>query len=72
MKKENNLEGTEEIVSAKDIQETQTEIIQTTDEISILSEIHNDLGFICCFLVFFSLVILLKYSYKYFNMIFNF
>lgn len=36
-----------------------------------LSQIHNDLGFICCFLVFFVLVILLKYAYKFFDMFFK-
>lgn len=36
----------------------------------MLNTIHTDLGFICCFLVFFVLVILLRYIYKFFNMFF--
>ena len=36
-----------------------------------LTQIHNDLGFICCFLVFFVLIILLKYAYKFFDMFFK-
>lgn len=36
-----------------------------------LNQIHNDLGFICCFLVFFVLFILLKYAYKFFDMFFK-
>lgn len=54
---------------------TQVETIATTevaDDIELLKEIHNDLGVITCFIVFFVLVIILKYSYKFFNMIFNF
>lgn len=36
----------------------------------MLTTIHTDLGFICSFLVFFTLVILLRYIYKFFNMFF--
>lgn len=36
-----------------------------------LQQIHNDLGFICCFLVVFVLFILLKYAYKFFDMFFK-
>lgn len=54
---------------------TQVETMQTTDVIEnteLLKEIHNDLGIITCFIVFFTLVIILKYAYKFFNMIFSF
>lgn len=64
------MENTEENILTENIQETET--IQITEELSILADIHNDLGLICCFLVFFTLVIILKYAYKFFNMIFNF
>lgn len=37
-----------------------------------LSQIHNDLGFIACFIIFFTLVIILKYTYKFFDMIFKY
>ena len=36
-----------------------------------LDNLHSDLGIICSFLVFFTLVILLKYVYKFFNMFFQ-
>ena len=72
MKRKISLENTEEIISTENIEETQTETIQTTEELTLLTNIHNDLGFICCFLIFFTLVIILKYAYKFFNMIFTF
>lgn len=40
------------------------------DNVITLQDIHNDFGIITSFLVFFVLVILLKYSYKFFNMFF--
>ena len=71
------MEGTEEELqennvneNTEDVQETE-EIQYTNDEIS-LADIHNDLGFIACFLIFFTLVIILNYIYKFFNMIFRF
>lgn len=41
-------------------------------EIELLEAIHNDLGVITCFLIFFTLVVILKYCYKFFDMIFKF
>lgn len=41
------------------------------DEEVSLSVIHEDLGLICSFLIFFSLVIILIYVYKFFNMFFT-
>ena len=41
-------------------------------ELELLKLIHTDLGVIICFLVFFVLVIILKYIYKFFDMIFHF
>lgn len=55
-----------------------TEVIESTNEVvnveysEKLDTIHEDLGIIACFLVFFTIVIILKYSYKFFNMIFQF
>lgn len=55
-----------------------TEVIENTNEVvnvdysEKLDTIHEDLGIIACFLVFFTIVIILKYSYKFFNMIFQF
>lgn len=51
---------------------TQVEITQVAENTELLKTIHNDLGVITCFIVFFVLVIILKYAYKFFNMIFNF
>lgn len=41
-------------------------------ELELLKLIHTDLGYIVCFLIFFVLVIILKYIYKFFDMIFRF
>ena len=54
--------------NTEDVQETE-EIQYTNDEISF-ADIHSDLGIITCFLIFFTIVIILKYIYKFFNMIF--
>ena len=47
-------------------------VIEDTTVIEQLSQIHNDLGFIACFIIFFTLVIILKYTYKFFDMIFKY
>lgn len=41
-------------------------------ELELLEAIHTDLSCIVCFLIFFVLVIILKYVYKFFDMIFQF
>lgn len=41
-------------------------------EIDMLTLIHNDLGVIACLLLFFVLVVILKYIYKFFDMLFHF
>lgn len=41
-------------------------------EVELLELIHSDLGIICCFLIFFVLVIILYFCYKFFDMIFKF
>lgn len=54
------------------VQETQ-EIQETEESVNVdINTIHTDLSVIACFLVFFTLVIILKYIYKFFNMIFQF
>lgn len=65
------MEGVEDIQELETNTET-TEVTGVTEDNTILIDIHNDLGLICCFLVFFTLVIILKYAYKFFNMVFNF
>lgn len=49
---------------------TTTTVGSTGEYAEMLSNVHTDLGVICSFLVFFTLVILLKYIYKFFNMFF--
>lgn len=41
-------------------------------EVELLQLIHQDLGVLCSFLIFFVLVILLYFAYKFFDMIFKF
>ena len=41
-------------------------------EIELLALIHQDLGVLCCFLIFFVLVIILYFAYKFFDMVFKF
>ena len=63
----------EESINQEEV--TEVETMQTTEvaeNTELLKNIHNDLGIITCFIVFFTLVIILKYAYKFFNMIFNF
>jgi len=42
------------------------------NEIDLLTNIHTDLSAIACFLVFFSLVIILYFGYKFFDMMWKF
>ena len=46
------------------------EVVQDENTIEQLNLLHNDLGFICSFIIFFVLVVLLKYSYKFFDIFF--
>ena len=68
---ENN---TEENITSNNTSSETTENTSTyteqQDNVIYLQEIHNDLGIITSFLVFFVLVIILKYTYKFFNMFF--
>lgn len=53
---------------------------ETTENITVenvsydeqLQQIHTDLSLIICFIIFFVLVVLLKYVYKFFDMCFKF
>lgn len=51
---------------------TINEVVELTTNTELLQQIHNDLSIVVCFLVFFTIVIILKYIYKFFNMIFQF
>ena len=42
------------------------------NEIELLQQIHTDLGTIASFLVFFTLVIIMYFIYKFFDMMFKF
>jgi len=76
---ENILESTNEILeNTEEITEnTEEEINEYTEgeyttELEVMQQIHYDLGIICCFLIFFTIVIILKNIYKFFNIIFTF
>ncbi len=56
----------EEITENKTLENT---IVDTTAN-EQLTQIHEDLGFICSFLILFSLVIVFRYIYKFFNIFF--
>lgn len=58
---ETNEENNENTILVEDSEET----------VVSLDTIHYDLGVICSFLIFFVLVILLKYVYKFFDMFFT-
>lgn len=74
----NNTENSNEIIvsnevensSSNDITENTTAYIEQQENVISFQDIHNDLGIITSFLIFFVLVILLKYVYKFFNMFF--
>lgn len=42
------------------------------NDIELLQQIHTDLGVIASFLVFFTVIILLYFIYKFFDMMFKF
>lgn len=50
--------------------ENTTTYTEQQENVITIENIHNDLGIITSFLIFFVLVILLKYVYKFFNMFF--
>lgn len=64
-----NIENNNENIVSNEIENTSTYTEQQENVITI-ENIHNDLGIITSFLIFFVLVILLKYVYKFFNMFF--
>ena len=43
----------ESIENTEEVQETQENTIQETEDSINFADIHNDLGIICCFLIFF-------------------
>ena len=63
----NNTENTTENSFSNEVTNTYTE---QQENVITLQEIHNDLGIITSFIIFFVLVVLLKYAYKFFNMFF--
>ena len=66
------MENSEEINNSNLDNSTENIVeVDTTIE-GKLDQIHQDLGLISCFIIFFVLVILLKYAYKFFDMVFKF
>lgn len=75
-----NTNNTSSSNSSETTSNTENELNNTTQNITVvvqddnineqLSLIHNDLGFICSFIIFFVLVVLLKYAYKFFDIFF--
>ena len=55
----------------ENITNTTTEVVVSLDESQQLQQIHEDLGFICSCIIFFVIVLLCKYAYKYFDMFFK-
>lgn len=46
-------------------------VVQDTGVTEQLAQVHEDLGIIASFMIFFTLVIILKYAYKFFDMVFK-
>lgn len=75
-----NTNNTNTSNSSETTSNNENEVNNTTQNITVvvqddiineqLSLIHNDLGFICSFIIFFVLVVLLKYVYKFFDIFF--
>ena len=75
-----NTNNTSSSNSSETTSNSENELNNTTQNITVvvqdettseqLTLIHNDLGFICSFIIFFVLVVLLKYSYKFFDIFF--
>lgn len=51
---------------------TESLVVEDVTISNQLEQIHTDLGIILSFIVFFVLVVLLKYAYKFFDMCFKF
>lgn len=65
-----NLIENEVINENNTIENTITIVVDNSQNEEILTKIDTDLQSIICFLVFFVLIILLKYVYKFFDMFF--
>ena len=64
-----NDENQEENTETNDVIEVETITISYDEKLDL---IHEDLGFRCCFLIIFVIVILLKYIYKFFDIFFKY
>lgn len=65
-----NLIENEIINENNTIENTTTIVVDNSQNEEMLAKIDTDLQSIICFLVFFVLIILLKYVYKFFDMFF--
>lgn len=69
---ENTVENTtENEITENEVEENTNTIILVDNNISDqITQVHEDLGIVTSFLIFFSLIIILRYVYKFFNMFF--
>lgn len=61
-----------EDISSEIVENTESSTVQDTSINEQLIQIHEDLGVIASIIIFFVVVVLLRYAYKFFDMIFKF
>lgn len=61
-----------EDISNEIVENTESSTVQDTSINEQLTQIHEDLGVIASIIIFFVVVVLLRYAYKFFDMIFKF
>lgn len=61
-----------EDISSEIVENTESSTVQDTSINEQLTQIHEDLGVISSIIIFFVVVVLLRYAYKFFDMIFKF
>lgn len=61
-----------EDISNEIVENTESSTVQDTSINEQLTQIHEDLGVISSIIIFFVVVVLLRYAYKFFDMIFKF
>ena len=66
----NFISDNEVIENYIDSESTESIVVEDTENIVTLQDIHTDLSFIICFIIFFVLVVLMRYVYKFFDMFF--
>lgn len=61
-----------EDISNEIVKNTESSTVQDTTINEQLTQIHEDLGVVSSIIIFFVVVVLLRYVYKFFDMIFKF